>query len=110
MTGTFHTSSKSGIQQIARDPYMTIIAPPPEANTLEKAFQVALSMGKFAYGVVLTKSGLRIRVLRTELASARQAMDPQLANAVGTELYDCRRADGFVFHACGVPYEMTDRK
>ena len=46
-------------------------------------FQVSLSMGKLAYGVTLTKTGLRIRVKREEMAAARQAMDPQLANAVG---------------------------
>jgi phage host-nuclease inhibitor protein Gam len=92
-----------------RDEDMTILMPPPEANTMDKAFQVSLSMGKLAYGLTLTKSGLRIRVLKKEYATAKQAMDPQLANAIGSDLYDCRRADGFILHACGVPYEMTDK-
>ena len=37
-------------------------------------------------------------------------MTPDLARAACTALCKCRKADGFVHHAVGIPYDMSDQQ
>jgi hypothetical protein len=96
------------IDSSEHDDDMALLNVPPEANTVEKAFELALAMGKLAYGVTLTKFGLRIRAKVGTETAAKQAMAPEMAKLIGKALFECRKADGLVFHANGVPHSMND--
>ena len=90
------------------DESISLINAPPHAATIEKAYQVAHSMGDLAYGVTVTQFGLRIRVKVGTEEEAKAAMDPDLAEAIGDKLLRCRKPDGLVLHATGLPHAMTD--
>ena len=90
------------------DEDMSLLNAPPSAPTVEKAFQVAHEMGDLAYGVTVTQFGLRIRIKTGTEDEAKKAMDPALAKLIGDELMQCRKADGIVLHACGLPHNMSD--
>jgi hypothetical protein len=90
------------------DDSMILLTVPPEANNIDKAFELALSMGKLAYGVTMNKYGLRIRAKSGTEHAARRAMAPEMARLVGKALFECKKADGLVYHANGVPHTMSD--
>ena len=58
--------------QVGRDPNMTTIAPPPTANNVDKVYQVALAMGKLAFGVARSSTA-RSRVLSPENFTSRSS-------------------------------------
>jgi hypothetical protein len=90
------------------DEDLSLFNAPPSALTIEKAFQVAHEMGDLAYGVTVTQFGLRIRIKAGTEDEAKKAMDPALAKLIGDELMQCKKADGIVLHACGLPHNMND--
>ena len=58
------------------DPTITLLTAPPAANTLDKAFQLALAMGELAFGATYTQFGLRIRIKEGTENEAKHAMTP----------------------------------
>ena len=90
------------------DEHMTLLNVPSTAGSIDKAYQLALAMGDLAFGVTLTQFGLRIRIKEGTDVEAKKAMDPILANLIGKELMECKKADGIVLHATGIPHTMAD--
>ena len=112
---TATVTDRSGIDgfvlnPIDRNPDLIMLAPPVTANTVEKAREIAIKLGKMAHGVTTNRSGIFIRVHHDDQAEAKADINPLLATAVGEELFHCRKADGIVFHAVGVPFTMPDDK
>ena len=69
---------------------------------------MAHDLGELAFGVTVTQYGLRIRVRMGTEDAVKKAMDPVLAKLIGDELMQCKKTDGIVLHACGLPHNMAD--
>ena len=80
---------------------------PKGGADLEHAIATAKSIGNLAFGVTGTPKGFAVRVRTENKAAAIQAINPELADAVGDSLMAMPRGDGIVVKLCGIPSNMT---
>ena len=80
---------------------------PSGGADLEHALATAKRIGNLAFGVTGTPKGFAVRVRTDSKAAAIQAINPELAEAVGDSLMALPRGDGVIVKLSGIPNNMT---
>ena len=80
---------------------------PKGGGSIEHALATAKNIGNLAYGVQGMPKGFAVRVRTDAKAAAVQAINPELADAVGDSLMALPKGDGVIVKLSGVPSNMT---
>jgi len=82
----------------------------PRTDSLADAGSKSDKLGKLSYGVVPTRLGLAIRVLKTNTEQARLALNPELVNLVGQSTMLCATTDANKYLVKGLDNGISQRE
>jgi hypothetical protein len=94
------------VRALGKEPFSIVKL--PETDTLVEARAKASKLGLMAYGVIPTHAGLAIRVKVEERMAMEMALMPDYTPAVGDQLVNMPKGEGYRIQIMGVPRSMTD--